>query len=137
MELKKVSTIRVRYAETDAMAIVWNGNYLSFFEIGRTELMRSFGLPYNEIERGGNQLPLTESYVKYIAPAFYDDELEIYAKLDWNGGARIKFEYEIHKDGSIITQGFTGHTFVNTITGRPVKPPEIFKEAFFNIAKSR
>lgn len=127
-EFIKVKTIRVRYVETDAMGIVWNGNYLSYFEIGRTELMRSYGLPYAELENNGYQLPLIDTYVKFIKPARYDNEIEIFTKIVWDGGVKIKFEYEIRLENDIITKGYTNHTFINSVSKKPIKPPKIFRE---------
>ncbi|PIS44167.1 MAG: acyl-CoA thioesterase, partial [Ignavibacteria bacterium CG08_land_8_20_14_0_20_37_9] len=75
--LKHISTIRVRYADTDKMQFVYNGKYLEYFEVGRTELLRSLGLPYSEVEEQGYQLPVVEASVKYKSPAHYDDLLEI------------------------------------------------------------
>ena len=128
IELIHKTQIRVRYAETDMMGFVWNGIYNQYFEIGRTELMRQFGLRYREMEDNGIQLPLTECNARYIQPAFYDDVLEIEAKLVYEGGARLKFDYNILRDNSTITIGYTIHSFMNSITKRPVKPPKMFIE---------
>lgn len=121
--------IRVRYAETDQMGIVWNGNYNVYFEIGRTELMRHFGLRYRELERAGYILPLAESYSKFIKPAYYDDELFIQTELEWNNNAALKFVYTIFREESVIAQGYTTHMFVTTEKRIPVKPPKVFTEA--------
>ncbi|MGE5479040.1 MAG: acyl-CoA thioesterase [Chloroflexota bacterium] len=126
--LSYICPIRVRYADTDKMGFVYNGNYLTYFEVGRTELMRHFGLIYSELEKAGYQLPLLESYAKYRQPAFYDDLLEIEAKLMLNGGATIKFEYRILRKEDVITSGFTVHSFINIENKKPVKPPKIFTE---------
>jgi acyl-CoA thioester hydrolase len=77
------------------MGIVYNGNYFSFFETGRTELMRAKGIPYTEVEERGFMLPLTEAHINYKNPAKYDDILEIFAKLEYKNTATLKFEYEI------------------------------------------
>ncbi|HRP01033.1 MAG TPA: thioesterase family protein [Candidatus Kapabacteria bacterium] len=118
--------VRVRYADTDKMGYLYNGNYLAFFEVGRTELMRNYGMCYKEIEENGYLLPLIDAYVKYIKPAYYDDLLTISAKLNYDSGPILKFEYNILKNDSIITSGFTTHIFVKSDTQVPVKPPKIF-----------
>src|SRR5512147_3143405 len=82
--IENLFEIRVRYADTDRMGIVYNGNYLTFFEIGRTELMRQHGLVYTELEKNGILLPLIESHVNYRQPAYYDNLLIIRSELNIN-----------------------------------------------------
>ena len=77
MSLEFSTNRRVIYADTDKMGVVYNGNYLSYFEIGRNELMRHLGLAYTEVEKNGLILPVIDAYVKYIKPAYYDDILDI------------------------------------------------------------
>jgi acyl-CoA thioester hydrolase len=121
--------IRVRYAETDQMGIVWNGNYNVYFEVGRTELMRHFGLQYRNLEKHGYILPLRETYSKYLSPAYYDDELVIKTEFDWNNSAVIKFVYTILREDTVIATGYTTHMFVTLDSRRPVKPPKLFVDA--------
>ncbi|MBK7981513.1 MAG: acyl-CoA thioesterase [Ignavibacteriae bacterium] len=78
--LSHTTSIRVRYADTDKMQFVYNGKYLEYFEVGRTELLRSCGLAYSELEKIGYQLPLIEAGLKYKMPAYYDDVLLNYGK---------------------------------------------------------
>jgi acyl-CoA thioester hydrolase len=127
-KLSNVTKIRVRYAETDKMGVVYNGNYLTYFEVGRTEAMRSIDLPYTLFENGGYQLPLMSAYVEYRNPAIYDDLLEIKAELDYSFGALIKFDYEIKCGDKLIATGHTKHTFWNEATKKPVRPPRVFME---------
>ncbi|MCX6147653.1 MAG: thioesterase family protein [Candidatus Kapabacteria bacterium] len=126
--ISHITQFRVRYADTDKMGVVYNGNYLSFFETGRTELMRNFGLPYVEVENAGYLLPLIDSYVKYLNPAKYDDILQIKATLEMESPAKIKFIYNIFTSTSTIAEGFTRHTFVDSNTMKPVRPPKIFTD---------
>lgn len=126
IELKYTSQIRVRYAETDAMAVVNNVDYLVYFEVGRTELMRHYGLPYTVVEKNGFLLPLIEARVFYKNPAHYDDLLNIETSLKPEYKPIIKFEYNIFRDNSTIANGYTVHSFLNSETRRPVKPPKIF-----------
>ena len=128
--------IRVRYAETDKMGVVYNGEYLTYLEVGRTELMRSKGLPYTEFEKAGYILPLIESYIKYHESAFYDDLLTVRASLSTERKAVVKFEYNILRDNTTIATGYTVHSFVKSETGRPVKPPKIFTDTLQAVESS-
>ncbi len=129
--VKHVTKIRVRYADTDKMQFVYNGKYFEYFEVGRTELLREFGLPYNVIENEGYQLPLIEAGIKYKSAAFYDDVLEIEAAVSELHSAKIHIDYKITKEGSdtVITEGFTDHIFIKVDTKKAVRPPEIYIKA--------
>jgi len=118
--------IRVRYADTDKMAVVYNANYAKFFEIGRTELMRNFGLPYAKVEENGYQLPLIDIYIKYHKPAKYDDEISIISKLTMETSAVVKFDYCLKINDEIITTGWTRHIFILEKTLKPTRPPKMF-----------
>lgn len=122
--------IRVRYADTDKMQFVYNGKYLEYFEVGRTEMLRDIGLPYVELEKLGYQLPLIEAGLKYKHAAKYDDLLEIKAILKDIKSAKIHIEYEITKmkSGELVAEGFTDHVFMKENTKRAVKPPQIYIE---------
>lgn len=124
--LKHTTNFRVRYADTDKMGVVYNGNYFAFFETGRTELMRNFGLPYTKVEEHGFMLPLVDCYVKYVNSAKFDDVLEISAELNYNNSATLKFEYKIYCNERLIAEGYTRHVFVNSDNMKPVKPPYVF-----------
>lgn len=129
--------IRVRYADTDKMGIVYNGNYFTFFEVGRTELMRFHGLSYRDLEKEGFYLPLLESHAKYITPALYDDELDVEATLCFEKKATMKFDYNIYRGDTIISKGYTVHSFMNQETMRPVCPPKSFIDLLENIQTKR
>lgn len=122
------TVIRVRYADTDKMQFVYNGKYLEYFEVGRTELLRNCGLPYSQVEKQGYQLPLIEAGVKYFKPAVYDDLLEIEAVVKDIFTAKLHIEYTIRKSGTdeIITQGFTTHMFIKVDTKKAVRPPQFY-----------
>ncbi len=124
------SQLRVRYAETDAMGVVYNGNYFTFFEVARVELMRHFRMVYADLEKAGCQLPLTETGAKYLKPAVYDDLLDIKAVCTYNGGVRLNFEYEVYRGEDLLTIGFTKHTFFDMCKKKPMKPPRVFLDAF-------
>ena len=120
---------RVIYGDTDNMGVAYHANYLRWFEIGRTELLRSWGLPYREIESRGIQLPVAEAHCKYQQPAKYDDMLTIEATLDPNTKGGVKIDYRIlSQDGMAIhATGYTRHAFLN-LEGKVVRPPAFFCE---------
>lgn len=120
--------IRVRYAHTDKMGIVYNGNYFMFFEIGRTELLRAAGLPYAELEREGFLLPVLEAHVEYHKPARYDEMLDVTTTYKPESTAVLTMSYVIRRDEDHIVTGFTKHAFVDAVSFRPVRPPRSFLE---------
>lgn len=126
--LKNTTQIRVRYADTDKMQFVYNGKYLEYFEVGRTEMLRAIGLPYSEMEKSGHQLPLMEAGVKYKNAARYDDLLNVEAKIKKNHSAKIHIDYEIRRnsDDTVIATGFTLHVFMNGETQKAIRPPKIY-----------
>lgn len=128
--LSYTAQIRVRYADTDKMQFVYNGKYLEYFEVGRTELLRSIGLPYKVIEDAGYQLPLIEANLRYKKPAVYDDLLDVEAMVSSPKSAKVHIEYKVtnHETGDLICEGFTTHMFINGETKRPTKPPRIYVE---------
>lgn len=117
--------IRVRYAETDMMGIVYHANYLAWFEIGRTELLRAHGLPYRAFEDDGFRLPVLEVTAKYLRPALYDDIVTVVTRLREKPTVRIRLEYELHARGQLLATGLTLHAFINR-AGEPTRPPAAF-----------
>lgn len=109
------SKITVRYAETDQMGIAHHSNYPIWYEVARTDLIKKIGMSYTEMENQGVSVPLIELQCKYIAAAFYEDELTIEAKVSNVTPVKLEFEYKIYKDGSIkpINTGRTIHALVN------------------------
>src|ERR1043165_2690424 len=88
----------VRYAETDMMGVVYHGNFLPWFEIGRTTLLKEMGLPYRQLEAEGYRLPVLEVGAKYIRPALYDDTITVITTLREKPLLRIRLEYEVKRD---------------------------------------
>ncbi len=125
------ATIRVRYADTDQMHIVYNGKYFEYFEVGRTEMLRSFGLPYAELEADGTRLPLIEAHCEYMQPARYDDLLLIESTAHDFRQARLRIDYAVRRerDGILLAKGHTIHAFQSIRTGKPTRPPANFLEA--------
>ena len=123
--LESRTQITVRYAETDMMGIVYHGNYLPWFEVGRTTLLKECGLPYRELEAQGYRLPVIEVGVKYLKPALYDDLITVITRLTERPQLRIHLEYEVRRDAELLVTGFTTHAFINK-SGEPVRPPADF-----------
>ncbi|MCU1323626.1 MAG: 4-hydroxybenzoyl-CoA thioesterase [Acidobacteriaceae bacterium] len=112
--------IRVRYAETDQMGVVYHANYLVWFEVGRVEFMRVRGLNYKEMEQEeGCMIAVVEANARYRSPARYDDELVIETTLTSVRGAVVRFEYKVVRsaDGVLLCEGHTVHVVV----GRDMK----------------
>ena len=121
------TSITVRYAETDMMGVVYHGSYLPWFEVGRTDLMKQYGLPYRQLEAEGYFLPVLEVGAKYLKPARYDDAITIVTTLREKPLLRIKLEYEVRRGDELLATGFTLHAFIDR-AGRPVRPPASFQE---------
>ena len=120
---------RVRYNEVDRMGYVHHGNYAAYFEMGRTELLREYGLSYKQMEDEGVILPLSEYSVKFFEPALYDDELILDTRLVKFEGVRIIFEYTLSKQNNTkIAEGITPLVFVSAKTRKPMRPPLKFLE---------
>ena len=119
--------VRVRYAETDQMGVVYHSNYLVWFEVGRVELIRQMGLNYKEMEEeDGCGISVVDVHVRYRAPARYDDELVIETRLLAARGAVIKFGYRILRiaDGILLCEGETVHVCVGKDMKKMCLPPK-------------
>ena len=119
------TTVNVRFAETDAMGIVYHANYLPWCECARLKLLDSLGANYTELMKQGYHLPVVEAKLKYKFPAKFGDEVEIRAKIVDRPSVRIKIEYEICANSKLLVCASTTHVFVND-DGMPVKPPREF-----------
>lgn len=129
INFQNISKIRVRYGETDQMGYCYYGNYAQYFEVGRVEALRDFGFSYKEMELQGVMLPVSDFQVKYLGPAFYDDELSIVTKIVSLVGAQIYFEYEVlNPAGKCISKASTTLVFVSKVNMRPIQPPVNFIE---------
>lgn len=121
--------VRVRYGESDRMGYAYYGNYPLYYEVGRTEMLRTLGLSYKEMEDSGIILPVIELTTKYLSPAYYDDLLTVKTYLKELPSVRIRFEYEIYNSaGEKINYGETTLVFTNAVTRKPCRPPEYFME---------
>jgi len=114
--------INVRYAETDQMGVVYHGNYLAWFEVGRTKLFKEQGIHYKQIEADGYHLPVLEVAIKYRRPALYDDDLTIVTTMKEKPVLRFTLHYEVYRGDTLLVTGSTTHAFIDR-EGRPVRPP--------------
>lgn len=119
--------IRVRYGEVDRMGYLHHGNYALFFEEGRTELLRGFGLSYRKMEDDGILLPLREMNIKYIKPVLYDDEVVIETRLIKQPTAKLEFEYFMkNNSGEILSEAKTTLVFTDATTRKAIRAPKYF-----------
>ncbi|MBN1829081.1 MAG: acyl-CoA thioesterase [Deltaproteobacteria bacterium] len=111
------------------MGVVYNANYLRWFEIGRTEMLRQIGLIYRDLEQSGYYLPVTEAYCHYLSPARYDDLIIVQTTIAFLRHASIKFDYRIWDEvkDRLIAEGYTRHAFIDE-SGKIARVPQNVKE---------
>jgi len=121
--------LRVRYAETDQMGVVYYANFLVWFEVARVEWLRQGGWSYRDMEHDGTALPVIEAHCEYRQPARYDDEIEIAARATLLTPVRIRFDYEVVRvaEGSLAALGHTVHAAVDA-GGKPCRLPPRVRE---------
>ncbi len=129
--IKQLTPIRVRYADTDQMKFVYYSKYFEYFEQGRSDLLRSIGLPYPDIEEMGLILPVIEAHASYKQSGRFDDLINVITYMKEVPVARVRLDYEVFRDGEseLLVDGYTIHSFVNAQTGRPTRAPAQFLEA--------
>ena len=117
--------VRVRYSETDQMSVVYHGNYIPYFEMGRVEWLRNKGISYKSLEESGIALPIVSMTINYKKPARYDDLLTVTTKFKSQSSAKIEFDCEIHnKNGELLTTAYFLLVFVDMNSGKPIMPPK-------------
>ena len=128
--VNSVSRVRVRYAETDQMGVVYYANYFVWFEVGRTDLLRSLGGTYKDLEAEGIFLPVIEASCTYSQASRYDDELDIRTTGKLLSPVRMEFQYEVVRLADQVTTatGRTVHAALNG-RGRPCRIPENVRTA--------
>ena len=126
-----VTRLRVRYAETDKMGVVYYANYFVWFEVARTDLLRALGWSYREMEHAGVSLPVIEAHCDYKRPAKYDDEIEVRTQGHMLSPIRMQFDYEVVRvdDGVVAAAGRTVHAALDP-SGRPCRLPRRVAEVF-------
>jgi acyl-CoA thioester hydrolase len=125
------SRVRVRYAETDKMGVVYYANYFVWFEVARADLLRSLGLSYREMEQAGVALPVIEAHCEYHRSVHYDDLLDVRAEGRMLSGIRMEFTYQVVRvDGAAVAaSGRTVHAAVDA-AGRPCRLPPQIRQVF-------
>lgn len=125
--------IRVRYGETDQMGVVYHGNYAQYFEVGRVEWLRKFGVSYKQMEEEGIMLPVVSLSVNYKKSARYDDLIKVKTQLVKTPSATIEFNYEItNEDDEILTTGNTVLVFININRNKPTRCPQYLLDKLQN-----
>lgn len=129
--------VRVRYAETDQMNVVYHGNYAAYFEVARAEAIRTLGISYKELEAMGVVMPIVEMQVKFLRPAHYDDLLTIKTLLkELPTDHRIVFHHEVYNEaGKLLTLGNVVLYFIDKYSKCKCSMPEKLRQAlepFFN-----
>lgn len=125
------STVRVRYAETDKMGVVYYANYFVWFEVARADLLRTLGWSYREMEHAGVSLPVIEAHCEYHRPARYDDELTVRAEGRLLSPIRMEFTYQVLRtsDDVLAASGRTVHAALDA-RGRPCRLPDRIRQVF-------
>jgi len=117
--------VRVRYSETDQMSVVYHGNYIPYFEMGRVEWLRNKGISYKSLEESGIALPIVSMTINYKKPARYDDLLTVTTKFKSQSSVKIEFDCEIHNEnGELLTTAHFLLVFVDMNLGKPIIPPK-------------
>ena len=128
---RSTSRVRVRYAETDKMGVVYYANYFVWFEVARTDLLRDADWSYRSMETDGIMLPVIEAHCDYRQPARYDDELEVRTTAELVSPIRVAFAYEIVRpaDETLLAEGRTVHAALDR-DGRPCRLPARVRNLF-------
>jgi acyl-CoA thioester hydrolase len=126
---RSTSTLRVRYAETDQMGVVYYAHYFVWFEVARGDLLRHLGWTYREMEKTGVFMPVIDAACQYLQPARYDDDIEIQTDGRVTSRVRVAFTYEVLVRGTVAARGRTLHASVDR-AGRPRRIPARIVEVF-------
>jgi acyl-CoA thioester hydrolase len=130
------TTVRVRYAETDQMGVVYHANYLIWFEVGRVELMRAMGCEYKTMETEDDcHIVVAEAHCRYDKPAHYDEVLRVRTRVtEWRNRI-VKFSYEIFRDAdnTLLATGYTTHVICGS-NGRPKALPAKYRDVLLSLS---
>ena len=128
LSMPSITHIRVRYKDTDTMSVVYYGNYLTYFEVGRVEYLRQAGWPMSRVNERIH-MPVVEAFVKYVKPARLDDLLEVSSWVSERKRASFKFSYEIRNEaGEVVATGFTLHACWDPATSKMIAIPDWLKQ---------
>jgi acyl-CoA thioester hydrolase len=119
------SYVKVRYAETDQMGVVYHGNYAQYLEIARLDWLTALDISYKTMEQEGVMLPVFEMNIKFLKPAIFEDELKIEVRLKELPSVKITFEYLIYNQNKeLLTQAYTTLVFMDSKTKKPIRCPQ-------------
>jgi len=121
--------VRVRYSETDQMGVVYHGNYIPYFEIGRVEWLRNKGISYKKMEESGIALPIVSMNINYKKSARYDELLTVHTTFKSQSSVKIEFDCAIYNEAKeLLTTAHFILVFLALKTGRPIAPPDYILE---------
>lgn len=121
--------VRVRYSETDQMGVVYHGNYIPYFEIGRVEWLRNKGVSYKMMEESGVGLPIVNMNINYKKSAVYDELLTVHTVFKSQTSVKIEFDCAIYNEaGELLTTAQFLLVFISLKTGKPIAPPDYILE---------
>ena len=131
------TSVRVRFAETDAQGVAHNASYLVWFEVARVEYLRAYAGGYQALRDTGIEAFVLESFCRYRAPARFDDVLHVHTRCVDVKGARFRYEYSIVRDdGELMAEGFTAHACVDAETLAPTRVPAWLSDAIASVESS-
>ena len=131
------TTVRVRFADTDAQGIAHNTAYLVWFEVARVEYLRAYAGGYQALREHGVEAVVLESHCRYVEPARFDDVLQVHTRCVDVSGARFRYEYSIARDdGALVADGWTAHACVDSATFRPTRVPTWLRDAIARVEQA-
>ena len=131
------TTVRVRFADTDAQGIAHNASYLVWYEVARVEYLREYAGGYQALRDHGIEALVLESHCRYVVPAVFDDILHVHTRCVGLSGARFRYEYAIVRDdGTLMADGYTAHACVDAVTLRPTRVPDWLRSAIGRVESS-
>jgi acyl-CoA thioester hydrolase len=132
-----MTTVRVRFAETDAQGVAHNASYLVWYEVARVEYLRAYAGGYQALRDHGIEALVLESHCRYVVPAVFDDLLHVHTRCVGLRGARFRYEYAIVRDdGTLMAEGYTAHACVDSATFKPTRIPDWLRDAITRIESS-
>ena len=131
------TTVRVRFADTDAQGIAHNASFLVWYEVARVEYLRAYAGGYQALRDHGIEALVLESHCRYVVPAVFDDLLHVHTRCVGLRGARFRYEYAIVRDdGTLMADGYTAHACVDSATLKPTRVPDWLRDAITRIESS-
>jgi acyl-CoA thioester hydrolase len=132
-----MTTVRVRFADTDAQGIAHNASYLVWYEVARVEYLREYAGGYQALRDHGIEALVLESHCRYVVPAVFDDLLHVHTRCVGLRGARFRYEYAIVRDdGALMADGYTAHACVDSATLKPTRVPDWLRDAIARVESS-